>query len=207
MLASISMSLRSMSRLLNLIPNLLNLMNKLFITLVVIISVFTFMALSILGSAVMFNNTMIKLDETKKGKLEGIKTSYSQCIVKITEVNSIAIAYKNDLVEMSKAAGSNLQAFSEQAMTWFNTKIMPEVSPELRLSVQREIVSCRNEFSAGVKFDLVPLYITFNQNIRQFPNNLYNLFFQWKTEDLKMPQESSVIKQFDTGVVNSIELK
>jgi hypothetical protein len=165
------------------------------------------MALSILGSAVMFNNTMIKLDETKKGKLEGIKTSYSQCIVKITEVNSIAIAYKNDLVEMSKAAGSNLQAFSEQAMTWFNTKIMPEVSPELRLSVQREIVSCRNEFSAGVKFDLVPLYITFNQNIRQFPNNLYNLFFQWKTEDLKMPQESSVIKQFDTGVVNSIELK
>lgn len=182
-------------------------MKKFLIVFAIAFGVVVFMALSILGGAVSFNNTMITLDETKKGKLEGVKTSYSQCIVKITEVNSIAVAYKNDLVEMAKTAGSNLQAFSEQAMTWFNTKIMPEVSPELRLSVQREIVSCRNEFSAGVKFDLVPLYITFNQNIRQFPNSIYNLFFQWKTEDLKMPQESSVIKQFDTGVVNPIELK
>lgn len=182
-------------------------MNKLLISFFVAIGIFVMVALSVLGGAVSFNNTMIGMDELKKGKLEGVKTSYSQCIVKITEVNGVASAYKNDLVEMSKVAGSNLQAFSEQAMTWFNTKIMPEVSPNLRENVQREIVSCRNEFSAGVKFDLVPLYVTFNQNVRQFPNSVYNLFFQWKTEDLKMPQESSVIKQFDTGIVNPIELK
>ncbi len=182
-------------------------MNKLLIAFFVALGVLVMMALSILGGAVSFNNTMITLDETKKGKLEGVKTSYSQCIVKITEVNGVASAYKNDLVEMAKAAGSNLQAFSQQAMTWFNTKIMPEVSPNLRENVQREIVACRNEFSAGVKFDLVPLYVTFNQNVRQFPNSLYNLFFQWKTEDLKMPQESSVIKQFETGVVTPVELK
>lgn len=153
-----------------------------------------------------FNNQMITLNERIDNELESTKVNYSQCLIKIWEVNDIAKAYKNDLFEISVTAWNNLNSFSEQLMTWFNTKIIPEVSPSLRENVQIEIVSCRNAYVWKVDLDLKPLYTVYNTSLQIFPNNLINLILNYEKKEFIMPKTEEVNKSFETWIDKKLDL-
>lgn len=154
-----------------------------------------------------FNNQMISLQEMKKAELEATKVEYGQCIVKIMETNKIAKAYRDDVMKLADKAGDNLDQFNKSLFAMIGTQVIPQLSSDLRGTVQREIISCRNAYSGRVDLGLKPMYVTFNLLQRQFPYNIYNkLFFNWQTEELNMPKEESTEEVFKSGKIKPIEL-
>ena len=154
-----------------------------------------------------FNNEMISLQEMKKAEIETTKVEYGQCIVKIMETNQIAKDYRDDVMALASKAGNNLEQLNKQLMALVGTQVIPQLSPELRATVQREIISCRNAYIGRVDLSLKPMYVDYNRLQRQFPNNIYNaLFFHWQTEELSMPKHEAAEKTFETGKVVPLDL-
>jgi hypothetical protein len=161
----------------------------------------------IVSQAISFNNQMVSLNEMKKAELETTKVEYGQCVVKIIESNQVAKAYKNDVMELASKAGNNLQQFNQSLMALLGTQVIPQLSPELRANVQREVISCRNAYTGRVDLGLKPMYINFNRLQEQFPNSLYNaLLFHWQREDLEMPKAEEAQKAFDSGKVTPLNI-
>ena len=156
--------------------------------------------------AISFNNRMISMTQRIDNELESTKTNYSQCIIKIWETNQIAKAYSKDVTNLADKAWENLSWFSEQMMTWFNTNVIPDLSPNLRENVQREIISCRNAYIAKVDLDLKPLFTTYNTSIQSFPNVLFNMLLWYDKKEFKMPQEAKVTESFETWVDKQLDL-
>lgn len=175
-------------------------------TMPAIIAIATVVVLA-LANAISFRNGIVDIQNRKQGENESMRVSYSQCVTKITETNGVAKAYKNDLVEVTKAAGDNLQAFDQQMMTWLTTNLLPEVSPNLRENVQREIVSCRNAFVNRIDQSVKPLYVEYNNRVEKFPGLLWASMFGYSREDLKLPKTEAVQKAFDTGTDEPLELE
>ncbi len=165
------------------------------------------MVFGIFRQVVGFNNQMISLQEMKKAEIETTKVEYGQCVVKIMETNQVAKSYKNDIIEIANKAGDNLEQFNQSLLALIGTQIIPQFSPDLRVVVQKEIISCRNAYTGRVDLGIKPMYINFNRLQRQFPNNIYNaLFFNWQLEELNMPKHESGQEIFDTGKVKALEL-
>jgi hypothetical protein len=165
------------------------------------------LAFGIFQQAVGFNNQMISLEEMKKAEIETTKVEYGQCVVKIMETNKIAKGYRDDVMALATKAGDNLAAFNDSLLALLGTQVIPQMSPNLRENVQREIVSCRNAYTGRVDMSLKPMYINYNRLQRQFPNSVYNaLFFHWNTEDLNMPKEASGQEIFDSGKIKQLDL-
>lgn len=172
-----------------------------------IVGVIVISIITAIIQAISFNNKMISLDELKKSELEATKVEYGQCIVKILETNKIAKSYKNDLLELASKAGSNLDRFNSSLLALVGTQVIPQLSPELRANVQREIISCRNAYVGRVDLSLKPLYVNFNRLQRQIPNNLYNsTAFKWQTEELSMPKADAGSDIFTTGKIDALDL-
>ena len=154
-----------------------------------------------------FNNQMISLQEMKKAEIETTKVEYGQCIVKIMETNQVAKAYRDDVMALASKAGSNLAEFNKQLLALVGTQVIPQLSPDLRVTVQREIISCRNAYTGRVDLSLKPMYVNYNRLQRQFPYSIYNaLFFHWEPEDLNMPKGEAGQEIFDTGRIKPLEL-
>ena len=154
-----------------------------------------------------FNNYMISLEEMKKAEIETTKVEYGQCIVKIMEVNKVAKAYTQDVFNLADKAGKNLEQFDNNLIALIGTQIIPQLSPELRLTVQKEIISCRNAYTGRVDLGLKPMYVNFNLEQRKFPNNIYNaLFFNWKPDELIMPKNEAANEAFESGEVKVLDL-
>jgi|GEM_PF-3699619 len=174
---------------------------------ITIIGVAVILIFGIFQQIVGFNNYMISLEEKKKAEIEVTKVEYGQCIVKIMEVNNVAKAYAKDVFSLADKAGKNLEEFNNKLMALIGTQIIPQLSPELRLAVQKEIISCRNSYTGRVDLGLKPMYISFNQTQRKFPNNLYNsLFFNWKPEELIMPKNEAATEAFNSGEIKVLDL-
>ena len=151
---------------------------------------------------------MISLQEMKKAEIEATKVEYSQCVVKIMEVNKIAQAYSKDVLSLAEKAGSNLEQFNNHLIGLIGTQVIPQLSPDLRLAVQNEVISCRNAYVGRVDLGLKPMYINFNLTQKQFPNNIYNsLFFHWKIDELEMPKNKVDQEAFDSGEIQILDLK
>lgn len=174
---------------------------------VIFMIVIWFLTLSLVLKGISFNNTMVSLEENITTEMEATKVNYSQCLIKIWEVNDISKAYSNDVLKISKSAWENLDSFSDQLMTWFNTKIIPELSPDLRKNVQSEIVSCRNAYLWKVEYDLKPLFKVYNTNLKTFPNSFINLFTKFEKKDFILPKLESVTKSFETWIDNKLNLE
>lgn len=175
-------------------------------TKMIVLWSFVILTLGLVINAINYNNKMIKNNEIITNTLESTKVEYSQCLIKIGEQNSIAKAYKNDLIEISWKAWENLNWFSNQMMTWFNTKILPEVSPDLRKNVQMEIRSCRNSYTSKIDLELKPLFTTFNTLQKTFPWSLYNMFFDWEIREFVMPKTEKVTEIFETWIDKELDL-
>lgn len=155
-----------------------------------------------------FNNQMIALQEMKKAEIETTKVEYGQCIVKIMETNQIAKAYRDDVMGLASKAGSNLEQFNKQMLALIGTQVIPQLSPTLRETVQREIISCRNAYTGRVDLGLKPMFVNFNRLQRQFPNSIYNaLFFHWQMDDLNMPKAEEGEEVFKTGKIKPLDLQ
>lgn len=157
--------------------------------------------------SIWFYNHTKKLQIKLTNELENTKIIYSQCAIKIIENNREADLYRKDLEAISKQAGNNLQWFNKQLFSWFNTKIIPNVSPTVRINVQKIINSCRNQYLENINLNLKPLINKYNIYISTFPNNAYNLFYKFKKEEFKLPQNISVINSFKTWIDTPIDLK
>ncbi len=164
------------------------------------------LVLGAISSAVRFNNAMVSLDEMKKAELEATKTEYGQCLIKILETNQVAVAYKNDVMELATQAGSNLNQVSDSLMALWGTQIIPQLAPDLRTNVQQEIVTCRNAYIGRVDMALKPMYINFNRLQRTFPNSFYNLAFGWKQDELVLPTTEDTRKSFESGKATPLQL-
>ena len=183
-------------------------MQKKHVVLLATIGFFLIIALGIFQQIVGFNNQMISLQEMKKAEIETTKVEYGQCIVKIMETNQVAKAYRDDVMALASKAGSNLEQFNKSLLALMGTQVIPALSPDLRATVQREIISCRNAYTGRVDLSLKPMYVNFNRLQRQFPYSLYNgLFFHWQTEDLNMPKNEAGQEIFDTGKVKPLDLQ
>ncbi|MDX2082982.1 MAG: hypothetical protein SFV53_03230 [Rickettsiales bacterium] len=183
-------------------------MKKRNIILLVIAGFFAIITFGIFQQIIGFNNEMIALQEMKKAEIETTKVEYGQCVVKIMETNQIAKAYKDDVMELAKKAGNNLEQFNKSLIALMGTQVIPQLSSDLRANVQREIISCRNAYIGRVDLGLKPMFINFNRLQKQFPNSLYNsLFFDWQTEELNMPKNSSGQEIFDSGEIKTLDLK
>jgi hypothetical protein len=179
---------------------------KYWITLAVV-GFFVIIIFGICNRMIYFNNQMVSLQEMKKAEIETTKVEYGQCIVKIMETNQIAKAYNEDVMALATKAGNNLEQFNKSLLALVGTQVIPQLSPDLRIAVQREIISCRNAYTGRVDFGLKPMYVHFNLLQRQFPYNIYNsLFFHWQLEDLNMPKNDSGQEIFDTGKVKELNL-
>lgn len=155
-----------------------------------------------------FNNQMISLREMKKVEIETTKVEYGQCVVKVFETNQIAKSYRNDVMHLADIAGNNLSKFNKNLLTLISTQVVPKMSPNLRETVQREIISCRNAYTGRVDLSLKPMYMEFNRLQKQFPNSLYNsLFFHWQEDEFIMPKNSAGKEIFTTGEVKQLDLK
>ncbi len=155
-----------------------------------------------------FNNQMISLQEMKKAEIETTKVEYGQCVVKIMETNQLAKAYRDDIMALATKAGDNLEQFNQSLLALMGTQVIPQLSPELRITVQSEIISCRNAYTGRVDLALKPMYVNFNRLQRQFPNSLYNkLLFNWHTDELNMPKNDAGQEIFDTGKVKPLDLQ
>ncbi|MFN7901737.1 MAG: hypothetical protein ACK5O1_02750 [Holosporales bacterium] len=155
-----------------------------------------------------FNNKMIALQEMKKAEIETTKVEYGQCIVKITETNQIAKAYRDDIMALATKAGSNLEQLNKSLMALMGTQVIPQMPPDLRAVVQKEILSCRNAYTGRIDLSLKPMYVNFNRLQRQFPYSLYNrLFFDWQPEELSMPKNEAGQEIFDTGRIKPLDLQ
>jgi hypothetical protein len=173
-----------------------------------VIGVVAILAFGVFMQAVGFNNRMISLEEMKKAELETTKVEYGQCVVKITETNQIATLHRDDVLALAGKAGDNLEQFSQSLMALVGTQVIPQLPADLRANVQREIVSCRNAYTARVDLSLKPMYVQFNRLQRQFPQSVYNsLFYHWETQELSMPKAEAAREVFDTGVIKPLELK
>lgn len=154
-----------------------------------------------------FNNQMIALQEMKKAEIETTKVEYGQCIVKIMETNQVAKGYLSDLMTLADKAGSNLNQFNESLLGLIGTQVIPQLSPELRANVQREIIACRNAYVGRIDLALKPMFTKFNWLQRQFPNSLYNrLFFAWTPEELNMPKAAASEAFFKSGLIEPLKL-
>jgi len=172
-----------------------------------IIGFIIIIAFGIFKQIIGFNNQMISLQEMKKAEIETTKVEYGQCVVKIMETNQVAKAYRDDVMALAAKAGDNLEQFNQSLLALMGTQVIPQLSPDLRVVVQKEIISCRNAYTGRVDLSLKPMYVNFNRLQRQFPYNIYNsLFFHWQTEELNMPKHESGQEIFDTGKVKTLEL-
>ena len=168
---------------------------------------FLFAGIGVFQQIVNFNNRMISLQEMKKAEIESAKVEYGQCIIKIIETNQAAKNYRNDIMALAEEAGKNLGHFQKQVTALIGTQIIPQISPSLRETVQRQIISCRNAYTGRVDLDIKPMYVEFNQLQRQFPYSIYNaIFFHWKTEELKMPHNESSDKIFNDKKIEPLDL-
>ncbi len=155
-----------------------------------------------------FNNQMISLQEMKKAEIETTKVEYGQCVVKIMETNQIAKAYRDDVMALAAKAGNNLEQFNKSLLALMGTQVIPQLSPDLRATVQREIISCRNAYTGRVDLGLKPMYVNFNRLQRQFPYSLYNaLFFHWQPDELNMPKNEAGQEIFNTGKIKPLDLQ
>ena len=169
---------------------------------------FVIITFGIFNQIIYFNNQMISLQEMKKAEIETVKVEYGQCIVKIMEVNQVAKAYREDVMTLAAKAGDNLKLFNESLLALIGTQIIPQLSPELRINVQKEIISCRNAYTGRVDLSLKPMYVNFNRLQRQFPYSIYNeLFFHWQPEELNMPKNEAGEEIFGTGKIKPLELQ
>ena len=165
-------------------------------------------AFGIFNQIIDFNNQMISLQEMKKAEIEIVKVEYGQCIVKIMEVNQVAQAYREDVMTLAAKAGDNLKQFNESLLALIGSQVIPQLSPELRMIVQKEIISCRNAYTGRVDLSLKPMYINFNRLQRQFPYNIYNeLLFHWQPEELNVPKNEAGEEIFRIGKIKPLELK
>lgn len=172
-----------------------------------IIGIIVIFPFGIFGQIIDFNNSMISIQEMKKVEMETTKVEYGMCVVKIMETNQIAKAYRDDVMKLADKAGDNLEQLNQSLFALIGTQIIPQLSPELRIVVQKEIISCRNSYIGRVDLGLKPMYLNFNRMQRQFPNNIYNsMFFDWKTEDLIMPKSESAEQDFNSGKVKTLDL-
>ena len=182
-------------------------MQKKHLIILAIAGFFVILAFGIFKQIINFNNKMISLQELKKAEIEATKVEYGQCIVKIMETNKIAKAYRDDVMKLADKAGDNLEQLNNSLLALMGTQVIPQLSPDLRLTVQREIISCRNSYTGRVDFGLKPLFVNFNLLQRQFPYSLYNsLFFNWKTEELILPKEESTEAVFESGKIKAMDL-
>jgi hypothetical protein len=129
------------------------------------------LAFGVFRQIINFNNQMISLQEMKKAEIETTKVEYGQCVVKIMETNQVAKAYRDDAMALATQAGNNLEQFNKSLLALIGTQVIPQLSHELRVTVQREIISCRNAYTGRVDFGLKPMYVNFNRLQRQFPYN------------------------------------
>lgn len=168
---------------------------------------FIIISFGIFKQIVNFNNQMIALQELKKAELEATKVEYGQCIVKIMETNKIAKAHRDDVMKLADKAGDNLDQLNKSLLALIGTQVIPQLPSDLRETVQREIISCRNSYTGRVDFGLKPLFVNFNLLQRQFPYSIYNsLFFHWQTDELNLPKEESTDEVFESGKIKAIEL-
>lgn len=174
---------------------------------IAVIGVLVILGMGVFSNIIGFNNHMISLQEMKKSEIETTKVEYGQCITKILETNQVAKAYVNDLTMLASKAGTNLEQFNQSLMALVGTQVIPQLSPELRANVQREIISCRNAYVGRIDLALKPMFTDFNRLQRQFPNSLYNtLFFHWVPEELDMPKAEAGEKIFETGTIEPLKL-
>ena len=111
-------------------------------------------------------------------------------------------------MHLADIAGNNLSKFNNNLLTLISTQVVPKMSPNLRETVQREIISCRNAYTGRVDLSLKPMYMEFNRLQKQFPNSLYNsLFFDWQEDEFIMPKNSAGKEIFTTGEVKQLDLK
>lgn len=165
------------------------------------------LAFGVFQQVIHFNNQMISLQEMKKAELETTKVEYGQCVVKIMETNQVAKSYREDVMNLANKAGDNLEQFSQSLMALMGTQVIPQLSPNLRENVQREIISCRNAYVGRVDLGLKPMYVRYNTMQRQFPYNIYNaMFFDWKPEELIMPKNEAGQQIFDSGKIEPLGL-
>lgn len=182
-------------------------MQKKYLIILTIVGFSIIILFGIVKQIIDFNNKMISLQELKKAELEATKVEYGQCIVKIMETNQIAKAHRDDVMKLADKAGDNLDQFNKSLFALIGTQVIPQLSSDLRATVQREIISCRNSYTGRVDLGLKPLFVNFNLLQRQFPYNVFNrLFFSWQTEELNMPKEESVEEVFDSGKIKPIDL-
>lgn len=173
-----------------------------------ILGILGIIAFTAFNDAIRFNNQMINLNELKAAELETTKVEYGQCIVKILETNQIAKAYREDVMTLANKAGSNLKDFNNKLVALIGTQVIPGLSSNLRETVQHEIISCRNAYTARVDLNLKPMFVNFNRLQKEFPNNIYNKFFyHWQPENLNMPTNETAEKTFATGKITSLDLQ
>jgi len=172
------------------------------------IGVLIILVFGIFQQIVGFNNQMIALQEIKRAEIETTKVEYGQCVIKIMETNQVAKNYRDDVLALAVKAGSNLDQFNKSMVALIGTQIIPQLSPNLRETVQREIISCRNAYTGRVDLSLKPMYVNFNRLQRQFPDSLYNhLFFHWETDELNMPKNEAGLDIFDAGKTKQLDLQ
>lgn len=172
-----------------------------------IIGLFIILIYSMFSQAISFNNRMIALQQIKRAEIETTKVQYGQCVVKILETNAVAKSYTKEIDYLADKAGHNLGQFHNALMAFLGAKVIPSLSTSLQQNVQREIISCRNAYTAKVNYDLKPVFVEFNSLQLQFPYSVYNkLFYHWRPDYLNMPKNEAANAAFTTGKIKTLSL-